>query len=106
MGGPGGVVKARDLVEADGRLDRAPGGSVHADRRDRERNRVLDRDRVERVLCRTPVGRCWLRPIGPDSPNSAGRPGRRGRSPSFAVGSPGGGFGKDGHRGCAHWRGC
>jgi hypothetical protein len=81
MGGPGGVVKARDLVEADGPLDRALGGSVHADRRDRERNRVLGRDRVERVLCRIPVGRCWLRPLGPGSPNSAGRPGRQGVLP-------------------------
>jgi hypothetical protein len=81
MGGSGGVVKARDLGGADGRRERALGGRAHADRRDRQRNRVPDHDLVERVLCRTRVGLRWLRPLGLGSPNSEERPGHPGARP-------------------------
>jgi hypothetical protein len=77
MGDPGDVVEGLDLAEAAGLQARALGGRVRADRRDLERDRVRDLGRVDRVLCRTPVGLRSVRRLDRGYRNSEVRLGRQ-----------------------------
>jgi hypothetical protein len=70
MGGPGGVVKVRDLVGVDGRRDQVLGGKDPEDRRGRQTSRVLDHGRGELVRERILVGQGWIHPRVLDFPNN------------------------------------